>query len=270
LITFRLWHVEHPLVFNVRMTETTKSADGTTIAFERAGSGPALVVTGGALSTRFGAAEFVPLLADHYTVVSWDRRGRGDSGDTLPWSIEREADDLRAVIDAVGGPAYAYGHSSGAILSLEAAARGANILKLAVYEPPYVPTLEGPNPMDDVQPSLDAGDPDSAVKAFLRGTGMPDPEALTHAPFWPGMVALAHTLPYDLGLAGDGSIPLERFGAITVPTLAMDGGTSPDWAAAASVALSRGIPNARRLTVEGQNHAVALDVLNPILRDFFA
>ncbi|MCU1597792.1 MAG: hypothetical protein QOK08_1077 [Actinomycetota bacterium] len=252
------------------MTETTKSADGTTIAFDRAGSGPALVVTGGALSTRQGAAEFVPLLTDRYTVVSWDRRGRGDSGDTLPWSIEREAEDLGAVIEAVGGSAYAYGHSSGAIVSLEAAARGANILKLAVYEPPYVPELDGPNPMDDVQPSLDAGDPESAVKAFLRGTGMSDPEALTHAPFWPAMVALAHTLPYDLGLAGDGTIPVARFGRITVPTLAMDGGISPNWAAAASMALGDAIPNARRLTVEGQSHAVALDVLVPILREFFA
>src|ERR1700710_2808190 len=120
------------------MPEFVKSADGTPIAYDVAGSGPALVITGGAFNPRHSPGELVGLLAPHFTVYTWDRRGRGDSGNTLPYSVERETDDLAAVIDAAGGSALAYGHSSGAILTLEAAMRGAAMSKIAVYEAPYV------------------------------------------------------------------------------------------------------------------------------------
>ena len=249
------------------MPETARSADGTSIAYDIAGSGPALVITGGAFNTRHSPGPLVGLLAPHFTVYTWDRRGRGDSGDTAPYSIERETDDLAAVIAATGGPALVYGHSSGAILVLEAAMREAAITKLAVYEPPYVPGNLAA--MAGVQPALDAGDPALAALTFIRGPGGENTDGLTQSPWWPSMVAIAHTLPYDLALTGNGIVPTARLASIRIPVLAIDGGASPAWAADAAIALAAAMPNVARRTLEAQGHNVAAESLAPVLIEFF-
>jgi pimeloyl-ACP methyl ester carboxylesterase len=248
------------------MPEFATSTDGTSIAYDRAGSGPALVITGGAFNTRHSPGPLVDLLAPHFTVYTWDRRGRGDSGNTLPYSTDRELDDLAAVIAAAGGSALAYGHSSGAILALEAIMRGVAITKLAVYEPPYVPGTDAA--MAGVQTALDAGDPALAALTFVKGTGAENTDGLTQSPWWPGMVALAPTLPYDLALTGDGIAPIERLAGIRIPVLAMDGGASPAWAADAATATSRAVPNGTRRTVPGQDHGVSPDAVAPVLIEF--
>lgn len=256
------------------MTESVVSADGTTIAYERQGAGPALVIVGGALNTRQSPGALIGPLAAHFTVIAYDRRGRGDSGDTPPYAIEREVEDLAAVIEAAGGSAFVYGHSSGAILALEAASRGLPIAGVAAYEPPY--TFDPQNPQrasgGGVQAAVDAGDRELAVARFLRLTGMSQQavEGMRQAPFWSGMLAMAQTLPYDVALSGDGVIPVERFAAIAIPTLVMDGGASPAWAARSAEAIVRAVPRARRLTVAGQNHGVDPVVLAPLLIEFFA
>ncbi|HEY1531237.1 MAG TPA: alpha/beta hydrolase [Galbitalea sp.] len=250
------------------MPEFAKSADGTSIAYDVAGSGRAVVITGGAFNTRQSPGALVGLLATQFTVYTWDRRGRGDSGNTLPYAIERETDDLSAVIDAAGGSALAYGHSSGAILTLEAALRGAAMSKIAVYEPPYVP--DNLAAMAGVQPALDAGDNSLAALTFVNGTGAENTDGLTQSPWWPSMVAMAGSLPHDLALTGDGIVPVGRLAGIHVPLLVMDGGASPAWAADAAVAIAAAVADGTRRTVQGQDHNVAPDVLAPVLIDFFS
>jgi pimeloyl-ACP methyl ester carboxylesterase len=248
------------------MPEFAESADGTSIAYDRVGSGPALVITGGAFNLRQSPGPLIGLLATQFTVYSWDRRGRGDSEDTPPYAVEREVEDLVAVITAAGGAARAYGHSSGAILSLEAAMRGADMVKLAVYEPPYFPGNAAA--MAGVQPALDAGDPELAALTFVKGTGESNTDGLTQSPWWPAMVAIASTLPYDLALVGDGVTPVDRLAAIRIPVLALDGGASPAWAGDAAEAIEGAIGGAVRRTVPDQNHMVSPDVLAPILIEF--
>ncbi len=254
-------------------TGTVRSADGTTIAYDRVGEGPPLIVIGGAFNDRHSADVLKQLLASRFTVYIHDRRGRGESGDTAPYAIEREVEDLDALIAAAGGSACVYGHSSGAVLAMEAASRGSAITKLAAYEPPYTADPEDPTPPSDggVRAAVDAGDRERAAESFMRLTGMDDNSVqwVKQAPFWPGMVAMAHTLPYDLALTGDGTVPTARFAAITVPALVMDGGTSPAWAGRAGASVAAAIPGARRLTVEGQDHGVDQAVLAPLLVEFF-
>jgi len=255
------------------MTEKTRSADGTEIAYDRTGDGPVLVLLGGAFSDRHGADALVSLLIASFSVVTVDRRGRGDSGDTPPYAPAREVEDIWAVIDAVGGEAYVHGHSSGAILALEAAADGAPISRLSVYEPPYVTDHAGGEPADAarrIQDALDAGDRDGAAEAFIRNTGAPFDPAMKQSPWWPSMRALAHTLPYDLALVGDGHVPAERLAGIRVPTLAMYGGASAPWARNSTEAVAAAIPGATQMAVEGQTHAAAHDVMAPILVDYFS
>ncbi len=249
------------------MAEFVKSKDGTSIAYDVAGAGPALVITGGAFNTRHSPGELVGLLAPHFTVYTWDRRGRGDSSNTLPYAVEREIEDLSAVITAAGGSALAYGHSSGAILTLETALSGAGMSKIAIYEPSYVPGTVAA--MAGVQPALDAGDPALAAITFVKGTGAENTDGLTESPWWPSMVAIASTLPYDLALSGDGTIPIDRLSGIHVPLLVMDGGASPAWAANAANAIESAVPDGRRRTVDGQDHGVAPSALAPVLIDFF-
>jgi pimeloyl-ACP methyl ester carboxylesterase len=249
------------------MPEFAESADGTPIAYDRVGSGPALVITGGAFNVRQSPGPLIGLLAAKFTVFSWDRRGRGDSGNTLPYAVEREVDDLNAVIAAAGAEALAYGHSSGAILSLEAALRGAHISKLAVYEPPYFPGNAAA--MAGVQPALDAGDPELAALTFVRGTGEANTDGLTQSPWWPTMVGLARTLPHDLALVGDGVTPVERLAGLGIPVLAMDGGASPAWAANAAEAIEGAVQDGIRRTIPDQDHMVSPDLLAPVLIEFF-
>ena len=176
------------------MTETVQSADGTTIAYERTGTGPAVILIGGAFNDRHSPSVLAAALSPHFTVFSYDRRGRGDSGDTYPFAVAREAEDLDALTTAAGGSALVYGHSSGAVLALEAAAAGVPITKLAVYEPPYTFDPESLDPPSDgaarIQSALDAGDREQAAEIFMTMTGMDvgSIEWVKGAPFWPGMV----------------------------------------------------------------------------------
>jgi pimeloyl-ACP methyl ester carboxylesterase len=252
------------------MVETVQSADGTTIAFEQSGNGPALILMGGALNTRQAAFGLSELLSPHFTVYVWDRRGRGDSGDTKPYAIEREIEDLGAVVAAAGAPCFVYGHSSGGALALEAAQRGLDVAGLAVYEPPYM--VDG-EPDDDfnglVSKAIEEGRPEEALALFI-GNAMPGSlDEMKKSPFWPSLVDLAPTLPYDLAIVHDASIPPSRFASVAAPTLLLDGGNSPAWAAKAVDAIAASVPTAVRRTVDGQDHRAANEVIAPILIEFF-
>jgi pimeloyl-ACP methyl ester carboxylesterase len=244
--------------------KTVDSADGTEIAYDSYGSGPALIISGGAFNTRFSQLGVVPLLTDHFTVITYDRRGRGDSGNTPPYAIEREVDDLEALIYVAGGMAFVAGHSSGAIIGLETAARSTNITKLVAYEPPFVPGSDG----SAVRAAVADGDLERAALGFFAASGI-DAAGIQQQPFWPAMVAIADTLPHDFALVGTGEVPRERYSAITAPTLLVNGGNSEPWAGEATAALAGAIPGSRRLTAEGQDHNVADDVFASLLVEFF-
>jgi pimeloyl-ACP methyl ester carboxylesterase len=260
---------------------TVTSGDGTTIAFDRSGEGPALILVGGALATRRAAVPLAEALAPHFTVFGYDRRGRGDSGDTAPYAVEREVEDIAALIDEAGGSAFVFGHSSGAVLALHAAARGLAIPKLALHEPPFIVDDSRPPLLKDYVSRLDellaSGRRGDAVEYMMtRGVGTPA-EAVAQMrqdAMWPALEAVAHTLAYDFTIMGDtvsGSpLPLRRWAAVTVPTLVMDGGASPAYLRNGVQALVDVLPNARRQTLEGQTHGVAPEVLVPVLRQFFA
>ena len=260
---------------------TVLSKDGTAIAFDQSGSGPAIILVGGALSERSAGVPLAALLAPHFTVISYDRRGRGDSGDTAPYAVEREIEDIAALIEAAGGSAYVYGMSSGAALALEAANHGLAIPKLALYEPPFiVDDARKPIPADYV-PRLGelaaSGRRGDAVEYFMANAVEVPAEMIAQmrqSPMWPAMEALAPTLAYDGAIMGDkmAGKPLStgQWAAVTMPTLVMDGGDSPTWARNAVQAVADALPNAQRRTLAGQTHAVMPDVLAPILVEFFA
>jgi len=217
--------------------ETVTSKDGTTIAFDRTGEGPTRVVVGGALNGRTDAAPLAALLSPSYTVIAYDRRGRGDSTDTQPYAVEREIEDLAAVIEVTGGSAFAFGHSSGAALILESAARGLPIMKQALYEPPYIvddsrPPLpkEYVDHLDELVASDRRGE---AVEYFMTvAVGMP-PEMVTpmrDAPMWKSLEDIAHTIAYDGRMMGEhmSGAPLPSdWSSIDVPNLVIGGGVSP-------------------------------------------
>lgn len=261
--------------------ETAQSADGTTIAFERTGVGPAVILVGGALSDRSAATNLATGLADALTVVAFDRRGRGDSTDTPPYAVEREIEDVDALIGAVGGSAFVFGHSSGAVLGLRAAAAGLAISKLGVYEPPFI--VDGtrePLPADYVAHLAElaaSGRRGDAVEYFMTvGVGVPAEviAQMRRAPMWAGMEALAHTLAYDGRVMGDAMAgspaPLRRWASLRTPTLVVDGGASPPWMRNAARTLAETLPNASYRTLEGQDHGPASSVLGPVLAAFFA
>jgi pimeloyl-ACP methyl ester carboxylesterase len=260
--------------------DTVRSADGTTIAFDRTGDGPPLIIVGGALSDRSAAADLAAALTASFTVVAYDRRGRGDSGDTPPYAVEREVDDLATLIDAVGGSAFVVGHSSGAALAIEAVIRGLPIMKLAVYEPPFIVDDSRPPLPADYAEQLDRlvaeGRRGDAVAYFMTtGVGLPSAvvDQMRGAPMWPAMEALAHTIAYDVRVMGSnmsgGPLPAE-WATVTIPTLVLDGGNSPDWARNAVSAVAAAIPGAERRTLDGQEHGAAPEVLAPVLESFFA
>ena len=261
--------------------ETVQSAHGTVIAYERTGVGQPLVIIGGAFNTRMSSAGLAALLSDRFTVYRYDRRGRGDSGGTREaagYSIDWEADDLAAVLRATGGNPFIYGHSSGGALALESAARGIAMQKLAVYEAPY----SGPGgpggpggPTSDVAEQLRTlvadGRRDDATERFLGLMGM-STDAIGHArqsPYWSDMVAIAHTLPYDVTLSNGGEVPVKLLGDVAVPTLAIAGGDSPAWAANAARAIAMYVPDATYVILPGQTHGVADEVIAPVLAEWF-
>jgi pimeloyl-ACP methyl ester carboxylesterase len=249
-----------------------QSADGTRIAYDRTGRGPALVLVVGAFCHRLTTKSLSASLAEHYTVYEYDRRGRGDSGDTASYAPEREIEDLAAIVTEAGGAAFVYGHSSGAVLALEAAASGVPVTKLAVYEPPYTSPAE-PNPgfADELAALVADGRRGEAAERFIAVTGAP-PEVIAQmrtAPFWPAMEAIAHTLPYDLRLVGDGFASVDRLAKITASTLALAGGTSPQWASAAAREVASAVPESSYRVLPGQDHGVTDEAIFPVLREFF-
>jgi pimeloyl-ACP methyl ester carboxylesterase len=261
--------------------EKVFSRDGTPIAFERSGAGPAVILVDGALCSRaFGPMpKIAPLLARHFTVFMYDRRGRGDSGDTWPYSPEREVEDIEALIRAAGGSASVLGLSSGGALALEAAASGLPIAKLVAYEPPYMVDDGGFHQRAGHQAQLErliaAGRRGDAVKYFMRKmVGIPAVFVVMMRLMlgtWRKLEAVAHTLPYDAAvMRGFGPPPAERLASITVPTLAMHGEKTDARLEKAARFVADAVPDAQYRALEGQTHDVKPEVLVPVLVEFFA
>ena len=255
---------------------TVTSRDGTSIFYDRLGDGPPVVlVTGGSVDRSSNAGLAAELAGRGFTAYNYDRRGRGPSGDTPPYAIEREIEDIAAVIEVAGGRAYLYGSSSGAVLAIRAAAAGLPAAKLAMWEPPY--SVHGrPDLPDDTasvyRELVEFGRRGDAAEYFMaKVVGMP-PEFVAGArqqPWWPQQEALAHTLAYDATVMGDYTIPTDIARAITVPTLIVVGGASFGFMAETADALAKLIPNAHQATLEGQQHNVDPTALAPVLHRFF-
>ncbi|MFD8964139.1 alpha/beta fold hydrolase [Streptomyces sp. NPDC059568] len=255
---------------------TAKSGDGTPIAYRRMGEGPPVILVGGALNTAESQAPLAKLLAPVFEVLIYDRRGRGASGDTAPYAVEREIEDLAALIVEAGGSASVYGISSGAALVLEAAAAGLTVTQLAVYEPPYA---TGPADLAEyatyaerLSELLARGQRAEAVELFMSVVGVA-PEMIAgirRSPMWPDLTALAETLAYDNAVLGPGLVPAERLKSIRTRAVVVDGGCSPVLLRNAARSVAKALPRGRHRTLTGQTHDVAPHVLAPVLKEFFA
>ena len=266
---------------------TVISKDGTPIAFDQSGQGPALILVAGATATRVAAASLAAALAPHFTVFAYDRRGRGESGDTTPYAVEREVEDIEALINEAGGPAFVFGHSSGAVLALEAARLlPTKITKLALYEPPFIiDDSRPPAPEDYVSHLIElvsSGRQGEAVEYFMaEAVGVPAEMVaqMRQSPMWPGLEEVAHTLAYDGTIMGNTQkgdpLPLRKWASVTVPTLVMDGTVFLGRADRhvfmhhGAQELANVLPDAQRRTLEGQDHGAADEVLAPALKEFF-
>jgi pimeloyl-ACP methyl ester carboxylesterase len=262
---------------------TVTSKDGSRIAYDRLGSGPAAILVGGALGyRRFSKMEeLAKLLAERCTVINYDRRGRGDSTEVKPFAVEREIEDIAALVEAEGGSASLWGWSSGGALALRAAGAGIGVERLSVYEVPFMVTPEAKRPTPDYGERLDelvaAGDRNGAVKHFMRNAvGIPAPfvALMRLMPMWKGLKATAHTLPYDWAALGRHTIygaPLDaaEWASVTVPTLVVRGAKSPAVLRQGSRALADVLPNAELRELEGVSHNVKMKVLAPVLAEFF-
>jgi pimeloyl-ACP methyl ester carboxylesterase len=255
--------------------ERVTSADGTSIAIERQGDGPPIVLVCGGSVDRQSLAGVADLLASGFSILNFDRRGRGESSDTLPYAIEREVEDIKAVI-AAAGSAGLFGSSSGAALALTATAAGASVTKLALWEAPYILDPAARPPQDQVQQyetMVAEGRRGDAAEYFMaKVVGMP-PEFVAYAksqPWWASQEALAHTLAYDARIMGDYSLPTEMAAKVTVPTLVLDGSASMPFMASTAEALAAALPNGSRRTLADQGHDVEAAVLAPVLAEFFA
>jgi pimeloyl-ACP methyl ester carboxylesterase len=253
------------------------SKDGTSIAFERSGQGPAVIVVGGVLGDHSQQAPLAALLSKHFTVYNYDRRGHGESGNTEPYAVEREIEDLDAVMNEAGGSAFVYGTSGLAVLALSAAAAGLapRIKKLAVWEPPYI--------VDDSRPPVPQNYKEQLISLlredrrgdmvelfFVEAVGMPRAfvAQMRQAPFWAAQEALAHTTIYNATIMGDFSLPRARLATVTTPTLVIDGGQTP-WLSHTAQAVADVLPHAQRRTLSGQPHNVDPEALAPVLVEFF-
>jgi pimeloyl-ACP methyl ester carboxylesterase len=262
--------------------DTVASSDGTTIAFDRLGDGRPVIVVGGATCDRAMTRPTAEELAQHLTVFNYDRRGRGDSGDTAPYAVEREIEDLGALIAEAGGRASVYAHSSGAGLAIHAAAAVLPIARLVLHEPPYTPadTEEERRISRQYAENLDIilsedrrGD---AVELFMSTVGMPQEmvEGMRHTPRWAELEAIAPTLAYDSEIMGDGStggtVPTDLVGRVTTESLVLVGGASPEWMIDVGRQVADALPSGRLGVLEGQEHVVPPEVLGPVLEEFFA
>ncbi len=256
------------------------SKDGTSIAFDRMGNGPPVILVDGALCYRgLGqSGQLAKVLAQHFTVFTYDRRGRGGSGDTAPYAVEREVEDIAVLLSEAGGAAFVWGMSSGAVLALEAANRLSGIKRLALYEAPFIvddsrSTTEGD--WVRIGEAVAADRRSDAVKLFLKSVGAPAflIALMRLMPMWSKLKAIAHTLPYDGAIVRDNqrgkALPANRWVSVTVPTLVMDGGKSPAWMRRANQSLAASLPNATYRTLEGQTHMLKPKAHAPMLVEFF-
>ncbi|HEY1485478.1 MAG TPA: alpha/beta hydrolase [Micromonosporaceae bacterium] len=259
---------------------TATSADGTTIASDRTGSGPPVVLVAGALTMRDAFAPLAALLAPHFTVYAYDRRGRGDSADTLPYTPVREVEDLAAVIDLAGGSAYVFGHSSGAAIALDAAGAGVGIAKLVAYEPPFIVDDSRTPPPADLAEQIAAlvanGDRDAAFECWMVNTVGETPESLSAwrgTPPWQALTEVVHTTIYDATtMAGRmNGRPLDPDGwpNATMPILVVDGEISMPFMHATADAVATILPDARRYTFPNSGHGAPPEQVAPVLIDFF-
>ncbi|MGW1929216.1 alpha/beta fold hydrolase [Streptomyces sp. NPDC001919] len=235
------------------------SRDGTPIAYERYGEGPPLVLVSGALGTAAGERLLGGFLARRFSVVAYDRRGRGGSGDGGPYAVEREVEDLAAVVGAAGPGAALHGTGTGGALVLAAVAAGLPAGAVSVFEPPY--SAAAAERRHRVAELLGAGRPAEALDLFLAESTVP-------AELRPGLAELAHTLAYDVAVLGDGTVPEGLLARIRARVLVVDGGASPAGTRQAARAVTESLPRARHRTLTGQTHDVAPHVLAPVLEEF--
>ncbi|GAA1013459.1 alpha/beta hydrolase [Acrocarpospora pleiomorpha] len=256
---------------------TVTSADGTTIAYEHTGAGPALILVDGAMCYRAAGPmrPLAALLRDSFTVYTYDRRGRGESSDTRPYATAREVEDLQALIAAAGGQAYVYAISSGAALTMATAAVDPRITKLALYEPPFMAESGDDTRAKEytqrLNELLDAGQNGDAVALFMSHVGMPAPviDDIRAQPSWATLEAIAPTLAYDDQLLAGGRVPHDLASTIAVPALVLAGGASPQALQHASKATADALPTAEHRTLDGQTHDVSPEALAPTLIEFF-
>jgi pimeloyl-ACP methyl ester carboxylesterase len=259
---------------------TAISKDGTTIAYEKTGSGPCIILVNGALGHRKlnGEKDLVGILAKDFTVIHYDRRGRGESTDANSYAVEREVEDIDALVNEAGGRAYLYGSSSGASLALLAADKlgPEKIIKLALYEPPYgSDDSENKQKFTEEKQKINAlvadGKSGDAVALFLESRGVPQPEMdrMRKSPDWKELERVGHTLVYDFEVLGRGTIPVEVAKSIEIPTQIMDGEKSFDFVHSTADTLGKNIPGARRKTLKDQSHDVSPESIAPVLSEFF-
>jgi pimeloyl-ACP methyl ester carboxylesterase len=249
--------------------ETVTSKDGTRIAYDRTGQGPALILVVGAFNERATGEPLARSLEPQFTVFNYDRRGRGESGDTAPYAVEREIEDLDALIAQAGGTARVFGYSSGAILALRAAAQGLAISRLALYEPPPTGGRAG-----ELAPQLieliEAGRRGDAVELFqTEAIGIPAAivAQLRNAPFRPALEKIAHTLVYDSMVVK--SLPTALIASVQIPTLVMTGEQSSEVMRQAGQSLADTLPDAHLRILEGQGHDITPAIVAPVLEEFF-
>src|SRR5260370_2641575 len=252
------------------------SKDGTPIAFDQSGEGPPIILVVGAFNTSSTGAPLAAQLSKHFTVFNYDRRGRGASGDTVPYAIEREIEDIDALITEAGGSASVFGYSSGAILALMAA-RGLTITKLALYDPPFMVDAESSRRFKDLVGQLAElialDHRGEAVELFqTKALGMPAEVVtqLRQAPFWPALEDIAHTVVYESTLLGDMPALAERMASIPVSTLVISGGEIQARMLQAAQAVADALPTASYRSLSGQTHDIVPAVLAPVLEEFFA
>ena len=257
---------------------TFTSLDGTTIAYERTGSGPALILVDGAMCYRGGGpmGPLAALLQDAFTVYTYDRRGRGESSDTLPYAVDREVEDLQGLIAQAGGAAHVYAMSSGGALALATAAADHGVTKLALYEPPFMAEVEDGTRTktytERLTELLAAGHSGDAIALFMTHVGIPAPviTGMRAQPGWATLEAIAPTLAYDDTVLADSRIPRDLVAKITIPAVVIGGGASPEGLQQAAKITAEALPHGAYRILEGQTHDVAADALAPVLVEFFA